>query len=39
MNPYARGNNAYKKASVTTKDQGTLILMLYDGAIGVVDVT
>jgi flagellar protein FliS len=33
MNPYARGNNAYKKASVTTKDQGTLILMLYDGAI------
>ncbi len=33
MNPYARGSNAYKKASVTTKDQGTLILMLYDGAI------
>jgi flagellar protein FliS len=33
MNPYARGNSAYKKASVTTKDQGTLILMLYDGAI------
>lgn len=33
MNPYAQGNNAYKKASVTTKDQGTLILMLYDGAI------
>jgi len=33
MNPYARSNNAYKKASVTTKDQGTLILMLYDGAI------
>ena len=33
MNPNARGSNAYKKASVTTKDQGTLILMLYDGAI------
>ncbi len=33
MNPYARGNNAYKKASVTTMDQGTLILLLYDGAI------
>ncbi len=33
MNPYARGSNAYKKASVTTKDQGTLILMLYDGSI------
>lgn len=33
MNPYTRGNAAYKKASVTTKDQGTLILMLYDGAI------
>lgn len=33
MNPYNRGNAAYKKASVTTKDQGTLILMLYDGAI------
>ena len=33
MNPYVRGNAAYKKASVTTKDQGTLILMLYDGAI------
>ncbi|MBU2509924.1 flagellar export chaperone FliS [bacterium] len=33
MNPYARSNNAYKKASVTTKDQGTLILMLYDGTI------
>ncbi|MCP4754012.1 MAG: flagellar export chaperone FliS [Proteobacteria bacterium] len=33
MNPYLKGNNAYKKASVTTKDQGTLILMLYDGAI------
>lgn len=33
MNPYAKGNNAYKKAAVTTKDQGTLIIMLYDGAI------
>jgi flagellar secretion chaperone FliS len=33
MNPYARSNQAYKKASVTTKDQGTLILMLYDGTI------
>jgi len=33
MNPYIKGNNAYKKASVTTKDQCTLILMLYDGAI------
>ncbi len=33
MNPYARSNNAYKKASVTTKDQGTLIVMLYDGAV------
>ncbi len=33
MNPYAKSNNAYKKATVTTKDQGTLILLLYDGAI------
>jgi len=33
MNPYLKGQNAYKKASVTTKDQCTLILMLYDGAI------
>ena len=33
MNPYAKGNVAYKKAAVTTKDQGTLIVMLYDGAI------
>lgn len=33
MNPYAKGNTAYKKAAVTTKDQGTLIMMLYDGAI------
>lgn len=32
-NPYAQRSSAYKKASVTTKDQGTLILMLYDGAI------
>jgi flagellar secretion chaperone FliS len=33
MNQYLKGNVAYKKAAVTTKDQGTLILMLYDGAI------
>lgn len=33
MNPYAKGNTAYRKAAVTTKDQGTLIMMLYDGAI------
>ena len=33
MNPYLKGNNAYKKAAVTTKDQGSLIIMLYDGAI------
>ncbi len=33
MNQYTKGNVAYKKAAVTTKDQGTLILMLYDGAI------
>lgn len=33
MNPYNKSNQAYKKAAVTTKDQGTLILMLYDGTI------
>jgi flagellar protein FliS len=33
MNPYTKSNQAYKKAAVTTKDQGTLILMLYDGTI------
>ncbi len=33
MNPYIKGSNAYKKAAVTTRDQGTLILMLYDGTI------
>jgi flagellar protein FliS len=33
MNPYLKGNNAYKKAAVTTRDQGTLILLLYDGTI------
>ena len=33
MNPYLKGNDAYKKAAVNTKDQGTLIIMLYDGAI------
>lgn len=33
MNPYAKGNQAYKKASVNTQDQATLILMLYDGAV------
>jgi len=33
MNPYTKGNQAYKKAAVTTKDQGTLILMLYEGTI------
>ncbi len=33
INQYTNGNTAYKKAAVTTKDQGTLILMLYDGAI------
>ncbi len=30
---YSKGANAYKKNSVTTTDQRTLILMLYDGAI------
>ena len=33
MNPYAKGNSAYKQAQVTTQDQGTLILMLYDGCV------
>ena len=33
MNRYQNPNDAYKKAAVTTKDQGTLILMLYDGTI------
>ena len=33
MNTYTKSNQAYKKAAVTTKDQGTLILMLYDGTI------
>ena len=33
MNPYAKSSKAYKQASVTTDDQGALILMLYDGAI------
>ncbi len=33
MNPYLKSTKAYKQASVTTEDQGTLILMLYDGAI------
>ena len=33
MNPYLNVNNAYKQSSVTTLDQGTLIVMLYDGAI------
>ena len=33
MNPYQKGSQAYKKAAVNTTDQGTLILMLYDGAI------
>ena len=33
MNPYAKSNKAYKQAAVNTEDQGTLILMLYDGAI------
>jgi len=33
MNTTLKGSQAYKKASVTTKDQGTLILMLYDGTI------
>lgn len=33
MNPYMKSNHAYKKAAVTTLDQGSLILMLYDGAV------
>ena len=33
MNPYAKPGKAYKAAAVATEDQGTLILMLYDGAI------
>ncbi|MCP4296091.1 MAG: flagellar export chaperone FliS [Proteobacteria bacterium] len=33
MNPYTKGRNAYKQAAVNTNDQGTLILMLYDGTI------
>ena len=33
MNPYTKGRNAYKQAAVNTTDQGTLILMLYDGTI------
>lgn len=33
MNPYQKSSKAYKQAAVTTQDQGTLILMLYDGAI------
>ncbi len=33
MNPYQKGTSAFKKAAVTTNDQGTLILMLYDGSI------
>ena len=33
MNRYQNPNDAYKKEAVTTKDQGTLILMLYDGTI------
>lgn len=33
MNPYQKGNSAYKKSAVNTNDQGTLILMLYDGTI------
>ncbi|MDH5560302.1 MAG: flagellar export chaperone FliS [Deltaproteobacteria bacterium] len=33
MNPYLKSNNAYKKAAVTTQDQGSLILMLFDGGI------
>lgn len=33
MNPYAKTTKAYKQAAVNTDDQGTLILMLYDGAI------
>lgn len=33
MNAYAKNFQAYKNASVNTTDQGTLILMLYDGTI------
>lgn len=33
MNPYQKTSNAYQKAAVTTKDQGALILMMYEGAI------
>ena len=33
MNSYNNNYHAYKKASVNTTDQGTLILMLYDGII------
>ncbi len=33
MNPYFKGNDAYKKAAVNTEDQGVLIIMLYDGSI------
>ena len=33
MNPYGQYQQAYKRASVTTIDQGKLIVMLYDGAI------
>lgn len=33
MNPYLNRNKTYQKAAVTTLDQGTLIMMLYDGAI------
>lgn len=33
MNPYANSKKAYQKAAVTTKDQGSLILMLYEGSL------
>ena len=33
MNGYGAYNQAYKKAAVSTVDQGKLIVMLYDGAI------
>ncbi|PCI22529.1 MAG: flagellar export chaperone FliS [SAR324 cluster bacterium] len=33
MNPYTKGRSAYKQAAVNTNDQGTLIMMLYDGTI------
>lgn len=33
MNPYEKGSHAYKKAAVNTQDQGTLILMMYDGLV------